>query len=534
MKIGIGVSYYGAVDPRHRDSIRALKGRGISIRMLTGTAYPEMAIAELCRAALADELDVLVIVSHRTSFAPDSVIELAKLAYEKQAVYSGTSTTAPAPLLSFTAIPVGALLAAAERDERTYSNTGLLDTGFAGKSRPFASPWKRLEGSLSVAPQIDGHYLTPEAAFFDRMREAGVDVALSQDCIFENLGHGKPSLRMQLGSAGLREREGIRYNYAFCVPTFGGLDIDQQEQLWQLELAGCTIVEYRDCPYIDQARSYLTKLAMDSGHDGVFFLDHDIQFRPIDALQVIDEAEKRQDVVSAVYCMRKTAHSLIGATAIEVGTHVDFFEGGSVVPALYSGLGFSAIPRAVFDSLDEQLPMLYSILCGTNLRPYYALDVNGSFYSGEDASFCARVQGLSIKQIAGEANPNGVDWDIQSAPERALTRHKVWLDTRIRIFHRGSYDYGIEDHSIAVPRYGTVRATLVGSRKEMRTFLADKLSREAQEHAQGIAEGLPEEAAHSVLEEKGPCEVCGELWSTHPRAACPGYEEMTTLHQVSR
>lgn len=535
MKVGVGVSYYGAVTPAHRDSIRLLRGRGVLVRMLTGTAYPEMAIAELCRAALADELDVIVMVSHRSEFASESLLELARIAFEKQAIVSGVSTKAEAPFLSFTAIPVGALLKMSDQDSRTYTNTGLLDTGFSGKSRPFASPWNRLEDSLRVEPLISGSYYTPEEAFKVRATLSGVEVLTVGNCTFNYLGHAQPSLRMKIGDAAARARHGIPHNYAFCVPTFGGLDLDQQEQLWELEVAGCTMIEYRDCPYIDQARSYLTEKALETGHDGVFFLDHDIQFRPIDALQVIAEAEARQDVVSAVYCMRKTAHSLIGATAIEVGTHIDFFEGGRVVPALYSGLGFSAIPLAVFAALEKHLPPLYSTCTHSYLYPYYALDVNGSYYSGEDASFCARVQGLTIKQIPGSANPNGVDWDIQNAPHRALTTHKVWLDTRVRIFHRGSYDYGIEDHSIAVPRYGTVRATLVGSREEMRLFLADKLSREAQEHAQGIAEGLPEHAGHSVLEEGGPC-----LATEHPyskklcscdaitiNAHCPMHGEVT-------
>jgi len=498
---------------------------------LSGSAYPEIAYAELCRAALAEKIDVLIFASHRASFTPEALKLLAETSHARQEILSAVSTKAPAPPLAFTAVPLAALLAMSDADERTYTNTGVLDTGFSERARPFASPWRQLaDHSVKVEPLDAGQYLTPERALLLRAARSGFPEAKLSACEFEFLGTAPITHRIKLGDAAKRKAHGITSNYAFCVPTFGGLDHHQQDALWNLEVAGCTVIEYRDCSYIDQARSFLTKMALAAGHDGVFFIDHDIIFIPSDALDMIAKAEEKQDVVSAVYCMRKTAHSLIGATAVEVGTEITFFEGGGLVPALYSGLGFSAVPRAVIEALDAQLPELYSITTGTTLRPYYALDVNGTFYSGEDASFCARVQGLTIKMIAGSANPNGHDWDLKADNSKALTRHKVWLDTSKRIFHRGSYDYGIEDHSIAVPRYGTVIATLLASRAELRRFTADKLSLDAQVRAQGADVGA--EAGHSILEELGPCSNCGSLHSSHKPGgiACQDYVEMTTLH----
>lgn len=536
IKIGVGISYYGPAAPAHRDSIRDLKRQpGIALVELHGSAYPEMAYAELMRCALADALDVLVIVSHRVEFNPITLMALARRAFHAGTVVSGKSTRPGASPLSFTAIPRSVLEKLSEIETATYSNTGVLDTGYSNeKARPFASPWRqRTDGQVLVEPLVPGRYLTPEEAFLHRVNVAGFGHIEETLHTFNFLGSAPITRRLCLGDAAKRKEHGIAHNYAFCVPTFGGLDHHQQDALWQLELAGCTIIELRDCPYIDQARSELTRMALSTGHDGIFFLDHDIIFRPIDALQMIEEAEKRQDVVSAVYCMRKTAHSLIGATQVNVGTEVGFFELGDLYPALYSGLGFSAIPKAVIDALDEQLPLLESTCLGSVVRPYYALDVNGSFYSGEDASFCARVQGLTIKMIAGSANANGHDWDVASDASKALTRHRVWLDTRQRIFHRGSYDYGIEDHSIAVPRYAKLKGTLVASRKEVRRFVADKLSEQAQLRSQGVdvdAEGAP----HSILEEVGPCSHCGCQASRHTMAGlcdncpkCPGYVEMS-------
>lgn len=509
MKIGIGTAYYGGVSPAHRAGVLECQRAGILHVWLSGGAYPEMNLAEICRDALASELDVVVIIRHDVAFSREAVEEAARFAQKSSAIWEvGTG------VLAFAAVPLSALLAMSELESRTYANTSLLDTGFSNeKSRPFASPWApRKEHDVRVDPLVPGSYLTPEEAFIERAKRAGVAFGRShhEDVKVPDV---RPSLTLRAGDPERRRLHNIKHNYAFCVPTFGALDLHQQDALWQLEKAGCTILEYRNCPYIDQARSYLTDVALEMGHDGVFFIDHDIIFIPADALALIEEAEERQDVVSAVYCMRKTAHALIGAFAVPLGSTVGFFDDGDVYPAIYSGLGFTAIPKAVFSALDAQLPRIYSPLCRRAMRPYYALDVNNSFYSGEDASFCARVQGLTIKMTAGSANANGHDWDVQHSPEHALTPHRVWLDTSVRIFHRGSYDYGIEDHSIAVPRYAHLKSVHVATRGEVVRFLADKMSVEAQATAQGCVPGT--EAPHGVLEERGPCLNCEKPFKEH-------------------
>lgn len=513
-KIGVGVSYYGGIDPLHRQGILECQESELPILWLTGGAYPEMNYAEIFRDALASDLDVLVIVAATTSFSLRSVHAAAEMLGEHEIM---VVASAEQPF-DFAALSRAALVRMAESETRTYSNTAVLDTGFSNdKSRPFASPWaSRQDGSVLVDPLVPGRYLSPEEALIERLSRAGIPVV---PLAIVEVSLRKPPLRwmrVHRGDAAERAAADIKHNYAFCVPTFGALDHVQQDSLWRLQKAGCVVLEYRNCPYIDQARSELKRVAIDElGCDGVFFIDHDIIFRPIDAIGMCEEAEKLQDVVSAVYCMRKTAHSLIGAPRVDLGASITYFEGGGLVPALYSGLGFSAIPKAVFESLDKVLPELYSTATDTTLRPYFALDVNGSFYSGEDASFCARVQGLAIKMFPGTANANGCDWDVKEAPERALTSHKVWVDTRVRIFHRGSYDYGIEDHSIAVPRYGSLETRAVATRGEVLRIQADNVSLQAQQRAIGVDPEATKEGGHSVLQDRGPCLNCTRSFSEH-------------------
>lgn len=524
MNVGIGISYYGSASADHRDAVRLFqhsvtKDDQFSFLNLSGSAYPEMALAELCRLALAEKVDVLFLLGpRRANFTVDDVRALCERAAASGAICGLRDCT-------FTAIPLSALEAMSDREERTYSNTGVLDTGYSSeKSRPFASPWAQLaDGSVLVAPLVEGMYITPEQALYVRAERSGV----AWESFAPAQSETKPSwtYRIHEGSADKRSKNGIKHNYAFCVPCFGGLDHHQQDALWNLEIAGCTTIELRDCPYIDQARSWLTKKALELGHDGVFFLDHDIIFIPRDALDMIEEAERTQDVVSGVYCMRRTAHSLIGATHPAAGKEIGFFELGGLVRALYSGLGFSAIPKAVIEALDVHLPEIFSVYLHERVRPYYALDVNGSFYSGEDASFCARVQGITIKMVVGSANPNGHDWELSSSPEKALTRHTVWLDTSKRIFHRGSYDFGIEDHSFAVPRYAKLKGQLVGSRSECALFYADTVSQEAYERTQGLDAGATE--PHGILEEKPPCE-CSHPYAKHLQSSGEGFDSTCT------
>jgi hypothetical protein len=515
LTVGIGISYYGPASPAHRDAVRLFKNSvteadRFRFQELHGSAYPEMAYAELCREALAEKVDVLFLLGHRrTGFTVDVIRQMCEEAFASGAII-GLSD------LTFTAIPISALEKMAAAEEGTYSNTGVLDTGYSeGKARPFASPWiQKTDGSVDVKPWATGEYMTPEKALLVRALLAGVQFEHEPLVMGQQVSEPSWSFRVHEGDAKKRSENGIAHNYAFCVPCFGGLDHHQQDALWNLEIAGCTVIELRDCPYIDQARSWLTKKALELGCDGVFFIDHDIIFIPRDALDMIEKAEELQDVVSAVYCMRKTAHSLIGATHPEAGTEIGFFELGQLYRALYSGLGFSAIPKAVIHALDEKLPKLFSSYLNEELTPYYALDVNGTFYSGEDASFCARVQGLTVKMVPGSANPNGHDWELDPSPEKAMTSHKVWLDTSRRIFHRGSYDYGIEDHSFSVPRYAKLKGQLVGSRSEVKRFLADTgtIGVAAVLRGQGLDDHATE--PHAIIEEHPPCK-CGHGYVKH-------------------
>lgn len=542
MEIGVAVSYYGKIHPDHLETLDGVRGK-IPVMEIQGCAYPEMAFAEGTRQALMLEKDVVVFLGHDVAVPSSAIERLALSAMETGAVVTAThgeargsgardargrhvlrfedlgAGYAPSRMseLGLAAVPLSALRKLAELDDRTYQNSAVIDTGFSKASRPFFSPWDRVPGTLLVKPVLPGHYLTPEQAFLHRVHRAGIPVMKEPlGGALRSLGGGGFQVRVRDGNAALRKEVGAP-NFAVCVPVFGGWDVEQITDIITLnKKAGLTIVEVHNCPYIDQARAALVEQARALECDGVFFIDHDIIFKPGDAVELIEQAHELQDVVAAVYNMRKTAHALIGAIDVPHLGSVTFFEGGERYPALYCGLGFAAVPMAVLNALDEHFDYLHMGALG-NGRPYFSLDTNGSFYSGEDVSFCGRVHGLSVRCIKGDGSPNGDDWELSRTT--ALTPHKIWLDSRVRIFHKGSYHYAIEDHSIAVPRYKTVEGVHLPNREAMREFIQS--AADMSPSARIRSQGLDEESDH-------PHGTLGRGNEREERRAASGEAEVTS------
>jgi len=500
--IGVGVAYYGGMNIEHAHYVRMLAREGIPVFEIHDCAYSEIAKAEVLREAVSTQCECTIILSHNAEIDPEEIRAIARAAVESNSIYvrnsyrhsrfihlvskfrSATRTTNfDSCEYDVIAIPWTCLKRLIQSNSANeYSNTAIVDTVMSKQVRAFFSPWDTNGEPLGTLH----YYLTPDKAFIERAREAGINV-------LSWLPQGGGSLKIIL-----RETNTIKNNiasgYALCIPSFGNLDCEQQSAVYELQKLGMYTLELNGYPHIDQARAILVAQSDSVGAKGVMFIDHDIMFRPQDVLSVIAEAEVRQDPVAAVYNMRKTAHSLIGAIDVPHESEVTFFKGGKVYPALYSGLGFCAIPMGVFSDICDShwLPALRTSIPEFTVRPYFKLDTSEGYYSGEDVSFCRKVQGLSVKHIKGEVTegtPNTVDWDIRREGKGA--GHRVWADTRIRIFHKGSYYYAIEDHSIAVPRYGTVKAKHVRTRAEARAMLHDasQLSPRAQERALGLDDG---------------------------------------------
>lgn len=218
-------------------------------------------------------------------------------------------------------------------------------------------------------------------------------------------------------------------NWAIAVPYFGGKDWEHERCMRAVEKFGAPIFMTFGHPYIDMARA---KLAADfmawerPKLDCLLFIDHDILFNPSDVPRIIASALELQTIVGGAYPKKGPGADLIGTFAPEL-ERVTFYEGGQCYPCSDSGvgMGFTAIPRIVFEALATT-PEMAEVQSGDyKVRPYFAHLIENGYYFGEDFSFCRRALKLGFR---------------------------AHLDTRIRLRHKGSYSYAVEDCGMVVPQ----------------------------------------------------------------------------------
>jgi hypothetical protein len=122
------------------------------------------------------------------------------------------------------------------------------------------------------------------------------------------------------------------------------------------------------------------------------------------------------------------------------GKKVVFFDGGGIYPALYLGMGFTAIHKDVLEKLAPTLPILDNGVTHQKIRPYFSLIQEDGKYYGEDVSFCLRAARIGAR---------------------------IDMDTRLRVWHKGSYTYGLEDCGIVVPFLNRLEGVLADDPQAM-------------------------------------------------------------------
>lgn len=260
-------------------------------------------------------------------------------------------------------------------------------------------------------------------------------------------------------------------NYLVCTPYWGAMDIDHLDSVMALRKMYPQLSHNRvvGCAYIDVARATLCREAEKGGFDGVMFIDHDVVFWPPDVPQLIETAEEQGCVISGIYSMRKTGDRVIGCFDPSV-KHATCFEGGGLYPAPYSGLGFTAIPRKVLDDVGRDLPLLKTGF--SEVRAMFALrsavpdlqDVFAALKACDLVELHGQVEevaDLVADAIAKRAGGWYSGEDISFFHRVKQAGHRLLIDTRPRLFHKGSYLYGLEDVQVSVPRARTLELDLV-------------------------------------------------------------------------
>lgn len=458
-----------------------LERAGIRHRTIRGCPYPEMTRAEQVREFMLSDREVLVFVDGNVTVDVAGVEVLADAARVWKGVALPEATPEWAYALEFCAIhrdTVSAMLAA---ETRRYGNSAVEMTFNAErmKATPLASPWER-----DGAPLVRGEWLTESEAFLVRAVRTGA----FPNRVVTGAKMARRTIQTSVVNDGPPGDEpGAKF--ALCIPSFGALDVDQTNRVDELQKAGMMVVRIHDCPWIDVSRSWLAETALEAGR-GVFFLDHDVIFHPNDVLRLCEQALDRDAVVAGAYCMRSSGKNVIGAFDVPPGP-IDFFKMGSTLPAHYSGLGFASIPESVLREMPLPVGSLHHMMTTRRLRSWFALDCSTNFYAGEDVSFCKRVHDLSIHTVE---NDGEVEW-IPTASGRKNCR--IFIDTRVRLAHRGSYDYGIEDAGCVVPRCDELRTVMTPDRASARAMLIDAMADVPVDARLDMIEGYSEPGARS-------------------------------------
>lgn len=183
---------------------------------------------------------------------------------------------------------------------------------------------------------------------------------------------------------------------------------------------------------VDQARALLLERARKTDADVIFWLDDDIIFNPHDIITVSQRCHDGEfDMLGVAYARRLPMGGL--NVRFETLEPVKFLKPGfRSVAAL--GFGFTAMKRTMVEELVTLHPRVK--LGAINNReggkenllevsPLFSSRVVDGIWRADDESFCAYVRDAGFK---------------------------IGLDLQPRIWHQGSYLYGLEDSAAAVPR----------------------------------------------------------------------------------
>jgi len=210
-------------------------------------------------------------------------------------------------------------------------------------------------------------------------------------------------------------------NQIIVLGTYGeSWDKQHSACMWELQQAyGIIVLETVGHHHIDITRSLLATAAMDQGADVAFFIDHDIIFEPSDVLILSAIAREKQGIVAAPYSMRKMGAGMVGHIDPVEHEEVKFFDEGALYPSNGAiGMGFTAIHRSVLEKLAAQPGMERRRSLNGECVPFFEKTVRDGYWFPEDESFCARARAVGVP---------------------------CFVDTRIRVLHRGLHGYGIED-----------------------------------------------------------------------------------------
>ncbi len=227
------------------------------------------------------------------------------------------------------------------------------------------------------------------------------------------------------------------------VPVAQRIEPPVEDGLRELERRGYVVWRSFGYSAIDLARSQLATQALRKGFEQTLWIDADILFHAdeVDRLVAVtnaelpakgnDAAHEQPGVISGVY-VKKGMRELACRIPQEI-EKVVFGKDGGFIPILHTGCGMLLVRKWVYECVQSKFGLA---LCNENhqggLIPYFQPMVvttdAGRQYLCEDYAFCQRIRECGIP---------------------------IWADTRMRLYHIGTFGFSWEDAGKDQERFGT-------------------------------------------------------------------------------
>lgn len=212
------------------------------------------------------------------------------------------------------------------------------------------------------------------------------------------------------------------------VPNHGRIEPQCEVALVEIERVGATVWRAAGYTNLDIARSQLATDALALGFKEIMWIDADIAF---DLKDVVNLRKLDLPWCCALYV--KKGERAIACSFIDGTQEVTFGKNGTLLEVRHAGTGFMYTRSDVYDRIRKELNLpVCNLQFGKPIVPFFqSLVINepsGPWLLAEDYAFCERGRMCGLKLIA---------------------------DTRIRLWHIGSYAYSWEDAGKVAPRYGS-------------------------------------------------------------------------------
>jgi hypothetical protein len=215
------------------------------------------------------------------------------------------------------------------------------------------------------------------------------------------------------------------------VPYRDHVEPTCEEALSALAARGYPVRRSNASAAIDRARSELATQALSEGYDEILWVDGDIGFAP----EAVDRIRSHGlPLVGGLFAKRGKKE--FGCRFLAGTSEVTLGEGGGPIEVRYVGTAFLLTRRDVYEDIARacDLPVCnaaFNVPTVPYFLPMVLRDPEVDYwYLSEAWSFCERAR------QAG---------------------HRVIVDTSIRLWHAGRYDYGWEDVGMSVPRSPTAK-----------------------------------------------------------------------------